>query len=120
MSSKSLYWIKSALGLWLLIAPLTMQHPLTGEASLHAYVVGVVLVLDSTTRLFSMRIGNEWLILILGLWLMVSPSALGFGNYVITSTASWNQIIVGFLVCIMVVWEMILLGSEEKYKKREV
>jgi hypothetical protein len=45
----------------------------------------------------------NWIQLVLGLWIFVSPWLLGFSDI---STALWSNVIVGALVAIFGLWEV--------------
>ena len=45
-----------------------------------------------------MRKWQDWANLVLGLWLVLSPWILGFSG---TSSATWNAVILGLLVCLL-------------------
>jgi len=45
----------------------------------------------------------NWIQLVLGLWIFVSPWILGFSDI---STALWSNVIVGALVVIFALWEL--------------
>jgi len=49
----------------------------------------------------------NWIQLVLGLWIFVSPWVLGFSSI---STALWSNVIVGALVVIFALWE--IFGSK--------
>lgn len=49
----------------------------------------------------------NWVQLVLGLWILISPWILGFSEI---STVLWNNIIIGALVAIFALWQ--LFGSK--------
>ncbi|MCL4404066.1 SPW repeat protein [Patescibacteria group bacterium] len=44
---------------------------------------------------------TQWILLILGLWLLLSPWLLGFSAF---NLVAWNNILVGALIIIFVFW----------------
>lgn len=51
----------------------------------------------------------RWFFLILGLWVLISPWALGFSSF---NTAMWSNVIAGVLIIVCALWE--LFGSKNK------
>ena len=46
---------------------------------------------------------SNWVQLVLGLWILVSPWILGFAGI---TTALWSNVIAGILVAIFAIWEL--------------
>jgi hypothetical protein len=88
------------LGAWLFFSPFWMPgyaSPVS-TAAWNAYVFGILVALFAIAALASPRRWEEWVELVLGVWLIVSPFILLFyGN---EKGAAWNTVIVGLLVCI--------------------
>jgi hypothetical protein len=77
----------------------------SGPASQNAFVCGVVIVVISLAALAAFAVWEEWLNLILGLWLVIAPWVLGF-----TGTAATNvHVAVGSIVAILAAIELWLL-----------
>jgi SPW repeat-containing protein len=89
-------WTNLVLGVYLFAVPFLFGT--TGEAasSWNAYVVGaVVAVVAVWTLAAPTSKAAEWINVVAGAWLLVSPFALGFTD---TAAALWNALIVGVLV----------------------
>jgi len=100
-------WVILALALWLLLAPFFMPFgSLHGAAAWNSYVVGAIAALFAAWALGSPESKDaEWALLVVGLWLIAAPFALGF--YATESTAAWNHVVVGLLIAGDAIWAMI-------------
>ena len=96
-------WTNMALGLWLTVAPFSMQHAETDSAGWNAYVIGLLIAIISIGALSSFQIWKEWANSTLGFWLIISPWILGFNSDL---AASWNHAIVGLLVVVFSSWQI--------------
>src|ERR1700744_860750 len=84
------------LGVILFISPWLFRFP-AGAQSQNAYVTGIVIVVLSIAALAAFAVWEEWLNLIVGLWLIVSPWVLGFQE---STKATTVCVIVGILVAV--------------------
>ena len=93
-------WIGGALGLWLLASPNVIPY---GEpaATQNAFLVGVLLLAIAFVEITVFRAWEEWINVILGAWLVVSPWLLGA-----TMIATTNLVIVGLLVLALALYEI--------------
>ena len=93
-------WIGALLGFWLLASPNVLQY---GEmaAAQNAFLVGVLLIAIAFVELTIFRAWEEWINVILGAWLVVSPWVLGA-----TLIATTNLVIVGLLVLALALYEI--------------
>jgi hypothetical protein len=86
------------LGFWLVISPFVMQYPeLAGIAALNSYVFGCSLMLFAAIALYRPQMWEEWINLVLGIWLLLAPFVLGFRG---DTAALANHLLVGVLVVI--------------------
>ena len=86
------------LGFWLVLSPFVLQYAaLTGIASLNSYVFGLAVVGFAALALYRPQTWEEWVNLVLGIWLILAPLVLGFRDETV-STA--NHFIVGLLIVI--------------------
>lgn len=83
------------LGLWLVLSPLFGIGGISDVAAINSYLTGAAVAIFAYAALARPRLWEEYIAMILGLWLIVAPFALGFTNLV---GPMWNQIIVGLLV----------------------
>ena len=87
-------WASWALGLWLVLSPwIVMFWPQT-VALENAVAVGFLLLLVEVVTLTAFRVWEEWLNVLLGAWLVVSPFVLGLPG----AAATANFVCVGALV----------------------
>ncbi|SCZ66879.1 SPW repeat protein [Thiohalomonas denitrificans] len=93
-------WMNLLLGVWLIAAPYLMFYDpgFDGIASWNSYLVGGALVIVTGIGLAKLIPWREWVVLVLGIWLIISGLLLGFlaGNQI----ALWNGIITGIVVVI--------------------
>lgn len=74
----------------------------SGAQTQNATISGIVIVILSVAALAAFATWEEWLNLIVGLWLVVSPWVLGFAN----TTAAYVAIAVGILVAVIAAVEL--------------
>lgn len=90
-------WVELTLGAWLLISPFVLQYSnLAGAAAINSYVLGILVVAFASGALARPRMWEEGVNFVLGVWLFLSPMALGFSG---DDIARWNHVIVGLLIC---------------------
>ena len=94
-------WIILAFGVWLLCSPWWLQYftgrPYTDQtaASWNSILFGLTVVFFAIWALTLPQKWEEWINLVLGLWLIASPWALGFDTYTI---AMVNMVVVGGII----------------------
>jgi len=96
-------WLCLMLGSWLFLSPWLLQYitawPYTDQtaASWNSIIFGAAIVTFSLIALADMKNKNweEWINLILGLWLLVSPWILGFYTHTL---ATGNMVVVGLIM----------------------
>lgn len=49
-----------------------------------------------------------WILVILGIWLIISPFVVGYGAI---KGALWNNVIVGIIVAVLSAWAAITIGK---------
>lgn len=100
-------WVILVLGVWLFFAPFFMAYgSTTGPAAWDSYVAGAIAALFAASALWSPASkAEEWVNLVLGLWLLAAPFALSFyGN---ETTAAWNHIVLGVLIAGDALWALV-------------
>lgn len=104
-------WVNLVLGVWLFISPWVLgfantaaaagtTHP---RAAANAWILGVIVVVLSVAALVRTQPWEEWLNMLAGIWLFISPWVLGYSG---TATALWNALIVGAVVFILACWDL--------------
>lgn len=75
----------------------------SGMASQNAYVCGIIIAVLSIAALAAFAVWEEWINLIVGLWVLVSPWALGFAA---TREAMQVHVVIGVLVAVLAAIEL--------------
>jgi hypothetical protein len=76
-----------------------------GAESQNAMISGIIIAVLSIAALAAFAIWEEWLNLIVGLWVIVSPWALGFQG----STAMSVHVVIGLAVAVLAAIELWLM-----------
>ena len=79
-----------------------------GRASQNAYIAGIVIVVLAIAALTAFAIWEEWLNLIVGLWTLVSPWALGFQH----TGAMRVHVAIGAAVVILAAIEIWIMSQQ--------
>jgi hypothetical protein len=96
-------WVGIGLGVWLIVSPWILGFSDQSAATITALVMGCILVLEEMLEVVVHEMAEEWIDLVAGLWLMVSPFALGFASQTV---ASVNMVVVGLLTVLFAAWAM--------------
>ena len=98
MGRKSEQWqdaLNVILGIWLFVSPWVLGYSGAQVPAWNAWAVAVVVFLLSVASLAQFRKWEEWINVLLGIWLILSPWILHFNSL---SKATSNAIIVGIIV----------------------
>jgi len=97
-------WVMLIFGAWVFFSPFWMAAYASsaGAAAWNAYIFGALAFIVAWGALATRKLWEEWVNLIIGIWLVISPFVLGF--YRAESGAAWNQVILGVLIGIDAVW----------------
>jgi len=95
-------WASWMLGLWLLLSPWALFFDQETVALENALAVGALIIVAEIVELSVFRDWEEWINVVLGAWLAVSPWVLG----VVSAAARWNFVIVGALVVALALYEL--------------
>ncbi len=96
-------WVGVAIGVWMLVSPWVLGFSDHQAAVMNALVMGTILVLEEMLELGVHEAVEEWIDVVAGLWLIVSPAVLGFGSLM---PASLSTIAAGVLSVLFAVWAM--------------
>ncbi len=100
-------WVNLILAIWLFISPWALGFAAGAEHTFgpawNAWVVAIVIGVFSIAALSAPRPWEEWINIIAGAWLFVSPWVL---HYTATTAALWNSLIVGAVVFILAIWDL--------------
>lgn len=91
-------WASFALGLWLAVSPWALDFSHHEAATANAAFMGLALALGSHFEVSFDEMQAEWFNLAAGLWLVIAPFLLGFGEQ---RAASANSIGVGAGVAVL-------------------
>ena len=89
------------LGCALFVSPWVFKYP-AGHEWTNAIIVGIVIAVLSIAALAAFTVWEEWLNLVAGLWLIVSPWVLHFTH----TTAMRVNVIIGILVALLAAIEL--------------
>ena len=88
-------WASFALGLWLAMSPWLLDYAHVEPATANAAFLGLVLALGSHFEVSFDEMQAEWFNLAAGLWLVLAPFVLGFGD---KPEVTANSMVVGTMV----------------------
>jgi len=80
----------------------------------NAWVSGVIIGTVAVVALTKFAEWEEWVTLLLGVWVVVSPWVLGF---VLTTAATWVHVIVGLIVAIVAavkLWQVAATAAPDR------
>jgi hypothetical protein len=91
-------WINIVLGIWVIISPFLVQFTRFPAAMWNNVIVGIVIAILAIIRTSVPRqAGWSWVNVILGIWMIISPFALG----AMTTAILWNNIILGIVIALI-------------------
>lgn len=93
--------VNALVGVWLILSPWALGFQSEMNVLANAVIVGVLLIATALGAMFVPRAWEEWTEGALGLWLAISPWALGFAglqNAMISAVAS------GVVVMVLALW----------------
>jgi hypothetical protein len=115
-------WINLILAVWLFLSPWIINFGGSAYAGItetgaggygaatnvaaaawNAWIFGVIVFLIALSAIGRMQFWQEWINLLIGIWLFIAPWVLGF---VALPGASWDHWIVGVLVFIFAAWNL--------------
>lgn len=112
-------WLSLILGAWVFATPWVFNYSDLLSSQIYAiswnhWVTGVVLIVTSGFALQMLRPWEEWVNLLAGAWLFLSPWIF---NYTIVPNLFWNSLIVGALV---VLFSTLALPVARKLQQQHV
>jgi hypothetical protein len=102
------------LGIWMIVSPWALQYQtdmqqltlnvvLSNAAVANAVILGILIAAAALIALFRVMAWEEWVNVVLGVWLVISPWVLGFSSL---ATAMWNAVIIGIVVAVLALWAL--------------
>jgi hypothetical protein len=101
--------LNGLLGIWLIIAPWVLGFSGTGRPVGTTVVAGIILLVSSIIAMSSPRAWEEWVDIVLGVLLVISPWVLGFTG---TTVARDNAVICGIIMIVLALW---VLGTDQQF-----
>jgi heme/copper-type cytochrome/quinol oxidase subunit 3 len=96
--------VNAVLGAWLVLSPWAIGYAGETVAMANAIVVGLAMIAAALGAIFVPRAWEEWTEAVLGLWLMVSPWALGFSAL---RGARLTAVATGVVIAVLALWTVI-------------
>jgi hypothetical protein len=100
-------WVNLVLAILLFISPWLLAFSTDMVASTNAWISGVVVGAIAVAALTAFAEWEEWLEMLVGAWIVISPWALGFSP---DRSATWSHVILGLL--------MVAFAASEVYQLR--
>jgi hypothetical protein len=94
---KAFTWINFVLGLWLIVAGLTVSRA-AAPVMTEEIVLGVIVACLAAIAARRPTAAISWLIAISGLWLLIGPAAIAYRGM---AASRANDIVVGIVVLIL-------------------
>lgn len=94
-------WINLVLAVCLFISPWVLGFVGTTAAAWNAWLVAIILGALAIAALSVFAEWEEWINLVAGLWLIVSPWLLGFAA---NMNAMWTHVVIGILAAAVSAW----------------
>ena len=94
-------WVNLVAGSWLFVAPFVVFTTAGSAAVWNSHLFGVLVVVLAFSALVRPQAWEEWTNLVIGLWLILAPSLLGFADQ---AGMMWNHIIVGLVIGADALW----------------
>jgi len=94
-------WLNLILGIWLFFSPFVGMEVASSVPAWNGYIFGLLIAGLSLWALIQPQAWEEWINLIIGIWLIISPF---FPGYTTESFVMWNQVVVGLIVGADALW----------------
>ncbi len=102
--------VNAVLGACLAFTPWALGFDGNNLATVNAVLVGLALVAAALGAMMVPRAWEEWTEAVLGLWLIVSPWALGFGTH---ADARGVAVVAGIVIAALALWT---LATDKDYR----
>lgn len=106
-------WANLAVSLWLFVSPWVLGYDALRSAAWNSWIVGLVVAAVSVSALVLFAAWQEWVNVIMGVWLLVSPWVMGFAS-MDNAAALWNHVAVGLVVGGLALWDALAHGAEDR------
>jgi hypothetical protein len=99
--------VNAVLGVWLVASPWALGFMDQTMPMANAVIVGLALLAAALGAIFVPRAWEEWTEAVLGLWMVISPWMLGFGDMARTAA-----VVTGLVILALALWT---LATDEDY-----
>lgn len=96
-------WVNLVLAVLLFISPWVLGFSAERNVAINAWVTGLIIGALAVGALSVFKEWEEWLSLVVGLWVAASPWVIGFAA---TISAMWAHVVLGLLVAAVAAWEV--------------
>lgn len=98
-SNGGVSWLNVLLGIWVIISPFVLAFgPFPAAIWNNVATGGVVTILALISTSMPRQPGWSWTNMLVGIWLLISPFALGFAGATAGAAALWNNVILGIII----------------------
>ena len=95
--------VNAILGVWLMLSPWAVGYQAESAATVNAIIIGLALLAAALGAIFVPRAWEEWTECLLGLWMIVSPWALGFSTM---RPAQLTAVASGIVIMVLALWTL--------------
>ncbi|MEO6293239.1 MAG: SPW repeat protein [Burkholderiaceae bacterium] len=95
--------VNAVLGFALLLSPMALSYMDEVTATTNAVVIGLALFATALGAMLTPKAWEEWTEAALGLWMVISPWALGFSTHMM---AMYAAVACGGLVVLLALWTL--------------
>jgi hypothetical protein len=97
-------WVTALVGIWLFISPWVLSTTGSADAARNAWIIGAAIFIVALIALGTPNNPTaEWINVVLGVWLFISPWVLGYTG---VKDGSWNAWIFGVVTVILALWAL--------------
>lgn len=99
-------------GIWLIISPFFLAYNSAGRATSNDVILGIIIAIIAAVRFFGAyeQAWLSWINVLLGIWVLISPWALGYSN---VAAPLWNNVILGIIVIILAAWSALATDTAD-------
>jgi hypothetical protein len=95
-------WINLVLAVLLIASPWVLAFP-AGTVTYNAVIAGLIIGIVAIAALSAFAQWEEWVNLVLGVWVIVSPFVLHFTT---DTRALWTHVVIGLVVAVLAAIEL--------------
>lgn len=92
------------LGGWLFVSPWVLAAAPIHTVAWNAYLMGAIIVIAAIWALADFEPWEEWVNLVVGVWLLISPWVIGVA---VSGALVWSCVVVGVVVALLALWTLI-------------